>query len=677
MVKEPERSSLEIPRTASEEAWMQKVLAAFSPEGRLCRIQGFQFRPSQKEMAGFVAQGLAEGVPLLVEAGTGTGKTLAYLVPTLAYALQREGRVVVSTYTITLQEQLLRKDFALAAETLGIPIRAVALRGRAHYLCTQKLRRALEEAKEWADPRERQELLRIAQWARKTLTGCRDELKPAPQPSVWSRVASDPYRCNPNRCRPSNCFYQALRVRAAEADLLVVNHALFFSLLAPSIPELAWLGEMEGGVFRKEDVLVFDEAHTLETVAARQLGLEISWEPLESLLRALASKGRKGLLPRLGLAGLEEVVSRLDRELRNLFLSLCAEAEPHGYPTRVRVPAKGWDTLLSGLRELAEALAAASQESKDPFLAEEGKVHADLLGRQALALELWLSQGLAGHVYWVEGIFPSTTLCAIPVWVRSYLQKLLFRERSRVVFTSATLAVGGSFQTIQNRLGAGEARTLQLPSPFDYARQMRVYLVRDLPEPQPREDVAYLEGIARWTFFFCKQTQGGVLVLFTSYRTLEQVALYLRPRLAELGACLLVQSPGQPPHRLQEEFFHTPRPVLFGAQSFWQGVDFGGGSLKALILTRLPFPTPEEPLAQARMEELASSGQDPFREYTLPEALLRFRQGIGRLIRSTTDRGILAILDVRVLTRFYGRLFLESLPDCPKEVLEDERQNLF
>lgn len=654
----------------SPESLVDFVETFFSPSGALSRAPHFSFRPSQQAMARWVAQSLQKGTPLLVEAGTGTGKTLAYLIPGICFALQKGCRMVVSTYTIALGEQLVKKDLPLASQALGIPIRFLLLRGRHHYLCPRRLEQALKQSAGFSQPAYRAELERIAHWARTTLTGCKEELDPPPMPAVWAKVSSHLSHCHPNVCRPSRCFYQAIRMKAAEADVLVVNHALFFSSLASSLSSVPRNKAAEPGILRRNDLWILDEAHTVETVAARQWGLEIAWQELEELLTNLGSAGKESLLSRFGLSRLRKQIRLVKDQLQTLFFTLAQATAPHGYPARITEPVGHWEDPVAGLYELASSLESALERSASSLDDEEAKEAKESLFLLATQLELWFQQKLSGYVYWVEGSSPSLKLCAVPLWVGSYLRESLFSEGRSTILTSATLTVSRRFEPIQVRLGAERARTVQLPSPFDYARQMRVYLASDLPEPKGTEDPAYEDAVACRILSICKAVEGGILILFTSHRMLRSVAQKLQPKLASLDFSLLIQSPETPSYQLQERFRTLPRPVLFGAQSFWQGVDFVGNILRAVIITRLPFPTPEEPLAQARMEECTRQGKNPFWEYLLPEALLRFQQGIGRLIRSPEDQGIVVILDPRILTRSYGRLFLDSLPECPKEILQ-------
>jgi ATP-dependent DNA helicase DinG len=621
----------------------------FGPGGLLAKTHpAYEFRRGQLQMAEAVELALQEKRHLIVEAGTGTGKTLAYLVPVI-----RSGkRVIISTGTKTLQEQLFYKDVPFLKEHLG-ELRVCYMKGRSNYLCRKKLYdltsqpilNGLEEINQFRI---------ISDWEKTTETGDRAELSGLPETShLWPKLDARTDRCIGSECQQfDRCFITEMRRRALESDIIIVNHHLFCADLAI---KASMDRSPDAGVLPDAGVVVFDEAHELEDIAADYFGVTVSNLRIDDLLRDVEQTLRRADIP---VTDVLQASARV-REHSQLFFAILPPGEGRfAFENRAEFLEENGDEYL-GLQNALNHLYTELQAI--PKKPEE--VHAMSRRVEELRMQLGfvMEAKQKNTVFWIErrgerrGGQHNVFLQATPISVSDILRNTLFEHLDSAVLTSATLAVSGGFEYIRNRLGIQHARELVVPSHFDYASQALLYIPPDLPDPR---DPRFVEKASQRVRQLLEITRGRAFCLFTSYALMNQ--LYER-LLGELEFPMLLQG-SAPKNALLDEFRMTPNAVLFATSSFWQGVDVQGEQLSCVIIDKLPFAVPNDPVVAARIKAIDEDGGNAFFEYQVPSAVISLKQGFGRLIRSLHDRGLLCLLDNRILSKRYGKVFLDSLP---------------
>ncbi|TVQ61398.1 MAG: DEAD/DEAH box helicase [Phycisphaerales bacterium] len=660
------------------------LLAAGGPVARLLG-DAYEPRPEQDRMCEAVARAMRSKDHLLVEAGTGVGKSFAYLAPAIERIVSHSERVVIATHTIALQEQLLNKDVPMlqeAAASVGAGFKAVLVKGRGNYVSIRRLQLASQRKERlFADEASRRSLHVIEDWAYGTEDGTLSTLPALERPGVWDRVQSDSGNCMGRRCPTyDRCFYQRARREMESADLLICNHAIYFSDLALRAQGVGFLPEHQH--------VVLDEAHNVEDVASDHFGLSLSEGRVRRLLSNLHHRRTgRGFLPLLVLKedapesveSAVQAVERAEAASDRLFDALLRLTNGGRVETlRVHEPDAVENDVTHAFRALALRLKTLREYAAREEDRYELNAYAERAGAIAVEAEALVSQRVEGCVYWIEtsrggegtlpGVGVRLTLACSPVEVGPLLRENLFDADVSVVLASATLASGGrraesgsdGFSHAKARLGCEEATTLLLGSPFDHAAQMEVHIDRAMPDPR---DASYAEALVERILDHVRATEGGAFVLFTSNATLRAVSQRARPRLESEGYTVVAQHADGSRASILERFRESDRGVLFGTASFWQGVDVRGRALRNVIITRLPFDPPDRPLTQARLERIKDRGGDPFFEDSLPRAVLRFKQGIGRLIRGASDSGRIVVLDPRIVTKSYGRAFLNAIPE--------------
>jgi DNA polymerase-3 subunit epsilon/ATP-dependent DNA helicase DinG len=661
----------------------------------------YEYRSQQVEMLKAVTRAFSSNTHLLVEAGTGTGKSFAYLVPAAMWSLRNNARVVISTNTINLQEQLIHKDIPDLCKALGIQLNATVLKGRGNYLCPRRLEILRQRGPETVD--EMRVLAKVLVWMLDSPSGDRSEINlngPAER-DVWARISAEDEGCKTETCirrNGGNCPFYRARQAAQASHILVVNHALLLTDVATG-----------NRVLPEYNYLVIDEGHHLESAITSALSYKVSEGDLARLLRELGGP-TSGLLGRLitltrnvllpadfglvnDLAGrATDQAFRLEAHFRHLFVAIDQfladrrEGRPPGVyaqqerilPSTRTLPSWNevemvWDNAAASLKPLLVYLAGiykAIGEGLDDLSDELDDGMNGLSNLTRRLTEALTNIGdlvavpKAGQVYWVESQPNGArlTMQMAPLHCGPLMEQYLWHEKSSVVLTSATLTTAGEFDYLRGRLNADEASELALGSPFDFENSAMLYLVNDIPEPS--EGVSHQKAVEQALRQLAHATGGKMLVLFTSYAQLKRTSQAISPLLARDGIAVYEQGEGASDNTLLENFRGADKAVLLGTRAFWEGVDIPGEALSVLVIVKLPFDVPSEPIIAARSETF----EDPFNEYNLPEAILRFRQGFGRLIRTQTDRGVVVVLDKRILTKRYGRSFLDSLPACTVKV---------
>jgi len=701
--QDEEREALR-PAVAPRPIEIDRLAAMVEPGGLFSQhFPGFEFRPQQVDMLRLVARAFNRDDQLMVEAGTGTGKSIAYLLPAIHWATQNGQRVVVSTNTINLQDQLLTKDIPDLQRMLPFEFRAVALKGRSNYVCPHRVRQM--ERRGDLSELELRVLAKALVWMPSTLTGDKQELflPNAAENAIWGQLCSDPELCPPDRCRRENCFFHRARQAAERAHLIVVNHALLLADVA-----------VANRVLPDYQYLIIDEAHHLEDSVTRQLSFEADQRSLERLLAELSQSVGvrryagffhtvalrcRGAIPEAALSEVQnrvalgqEAVDQALRALYDFFNTVTAFVNDHGprgssqYDRCLRLTSAvrrqpawdqveiTWDNLSLGLGRVEAALEALGQLLEDldtydvpnfdelwsQLVSYRVKVQAT---RAQLKTILEVPPGAdresGNTITWVEADAAAGTvsLHAAPLHVGDLVRQHLLNAKKAVVLTSATLRTEESFDFLRERLSAWEMGEAAVGSPFDYESSTLLYLPTDIPEPN---SPGYQAAVENALVELVQATRGRTLVLFTSYSQLKTTASAIRERLANQDILLFEQGDGASRAQLLDSFKTVERSVLLGTRSFWEGVDVTGEKLSCVVIVRLPFAVPSDPIFSARSDTY----EDAFNQYSLPDAILRFRQGFGRLIRTRTDRGVVVCLDRRVLSKRYGQAFIDSLPTC-------------
>jgi ATP-dependent DNA helicase DinG len=700
---------------------VQNFLSEAGPVAK--RLDHFELRPQQVEMAAAVENAFNTSRHLIVEAGTGVGKSFAYLIPAIQQVVQNGKRVLISTGTISLQEQLIQKDIPFLHAISGEEFSAVLCKGRSNYFCMRRAEQASKKVYSlFSDSKLVDDLYMIEDWAQHTKDGSLSDLPRQPAWQVWDKVCAEHGNCLGRRCKYYDpCFYQASRRRIANGQILVCNHAMFFSDLA--------LRRAGASMLPDYDFVILDEAHTIEAVASDHFGISLSEFSVRHLLASLhVERTGRGFLstllnadPLAAIQGVGQVNHACDQMFEELDRWMKNSAPKNGRIKEKKIvenhlavamadlvkSLKAIQTQLNvkaGEKKLLPVLDNSPEGSHDPEAYELDKDRFELgsyiqrCNAIAVSAQALCDQELPDSVYWLESTGRTTrrlTWTCSPINVAAHLKANLFDGKATVVLTSATLATAtkakeskvkktkqsraatppvdaeseavfprSPFAYFRSRIGLDKGDELQLGSPFDYETQMTLYLETALPLP---DDPAFLAQAMDRTMHYIRQTQGRAFVLFTSYSMLDRAAAILGPELAALGYPLLAQGKDLTRSQLLDRFKRQDHSVLLGTDSFWQGVDVQGEALSNVIITKLPFAVPDKPLIESRLESIRDEGGNPFNEYSLPEAIIKFKQGFGRLIRSKSDRGIVVVLDKRLATKSYGKQFLAALPPCRVE----------
>ncbi len=635
--------------------------------------KSYENRPQQILMAEAIEKSIENREILIIEAPTGIGKSLAYLIPFILWSVKKKKKVIISTYTKTLQEQLTKKDLPFLKEILPLKFEFVLCVGSENYLCLRRCSQILQEGL-FETPEEKIQLNKISNWKNTTQTGLKLELDFEPETKLWLEICRDPDLCLGKKCIFRNeCHYTHARIKQNKSDILVVNHALFFANIASA-----------GKILPQYDAIVFDEAHNIEEVASEYLGIEISNTSIKYLLdRIYNQKTGKGLIKYIKKLESDIVKNLIDsvNDVRinsdNFFSLILDKFGSESLTKRINQPKIIENIMEVPLLNLYQALKLITTEIDEEETFHEINAYANKVLTLCNSIKTFIEQSEENNVYWLE-IVPKTkyvrvVLHVTPVDISNCLRKLVFEKTSIVVLTSATLSVNKSFDFIKERLGIDESDEVLLDSPFDYKNQVLIYIPEKMSDPSYENEEFIKSGIKKIKEII-GITKGRTFVLFTSYNVLNQAENFLSEDMDEIE---ILKQGNLPRWRMIEEFKSNQNVVLLGADTFWQGIDIPGRALECVIIFKLPFSVPDDPVTEARMEYLKMQNKDPFIHYQIPQAVIMLKQGFGRLIRTKTDTGVVAILDPRIKTRYYGRWFIESLPECKIVHSISEVKNFF
>ena len=654
---------------------VELVESIFKEDGFLQTALGLDHRPQQAAMALHVAQSLETNTPLLFEAGTGVGKSLAYLIPGLIHSINSERPLIVSSHTITLQEQIRSKDLELCRKLFHtVPelrryavFRTAMMLGKANYCCSTRLSNALKDIHaskqiEWLESDSKADFARLARWAAHSKDGIIQELSPPPLPDVWDAVNAESSTCSKKNCDPSVCFYQRARKQLLKAHCVIVNHSLLFSLINAGMPPT---GDT-AGILLPDDFVVLDEAHRIPAIATDHFGIHVSSYALDRALKRIYNpRTHRGLLRKLSSLSDPAIVSNALQATNEFFKYLGESFLTKRSVTRIHEPGFCENILSNPLKEVADHLGSIIQKLKHEHTQDELRDNRRRILGYRDVINAFVRLTEEDHVYWIERSGKKgqlVTLRSAPLDVSPYLREALFSRHTAAILTSATLSDGTSMGPFREKVGGEAAETHIETSPFDYEKNCRVYVATDAPTPEPGNGQLNLDYLAEMIVWLSCKMDGGTLVLFTSHLDLRQVHQRCEELFTRAERPLFAQGQGMERSEITRQFASAGNGVLFGTDSFWTGVDVPGPALSQVILTRLPFDNPGHPISQARCEHIRAKGGNPFYEITLQDALIKFRQGIGRLIRRQEDSGNIVILDARILKKSYGRHFLDALP---------------